>query len=104
MKTNSFVVIFVSERTDADQEGYAAMAADMERLARAQPGFLEMHSARGEDGIGITVCYWESEEAIAAWKRDVDHAVAQERGRRDWYTSYAVTIARVERRYGMTPR
>jgi heme-degrading monooxygenase HmoA len=52
------------------------MAAQMEALAYAQPGFISMQSVRGDDGVGITVCYWESEQSIAAWKRNVDHASA----------------------------
>jgi heme-degrading monooxygenase HmoA len=100
MKPGSWVVVFVSRRSGSDAEGYGAMAERMEQLARAQPGFVGMHSVRGEDGVGITVCYWQSAEAIAAWKRDVEHAAAQQRGRERWYESYAVTVARVERQYG----
>ena len=95
----NYAVIFVSNRTDADHGGYEAMANEMVRLARAQPGFIDMVSVRGSDGVGITVCYWESAEAIAAWKRNVDHSAAQEQGRASWYSSYAVTIAKVERCY-----
>lgn len=100
MNPGSWVVVFVSRRSGADAEGYGAMAERMEQLARAQPGFIDMQSVRGEDGVGITVCYWQSAEAIAAWKRDVEHAAAQQRGRERWYESYAVTVARVERQYG----
>lgn len=63
------------------------MAAEMERLARAQPGFLGMQSVRGKDGIGITVCHWDAAESIAPWKRDVDHAAAQQLGRERWYAT-----------------
>jgi len=100
MTSGTYVVIFVSSRSNADQEGYAAMANHMGRLARAQSGFIEMQSVRDPDGTGITVCYWESEAAIAGWKRHVDHAAAQQRGKDAWYLDYRVTIARVERSYG----
>jgi heme-degrading monooxygenase HmoA len=33
------------------------------------PGYLGLESARGPDGVGITVFYWTSEDAIANWKR-----------------------------------
>ena len=64
-----YAVIFTSQRTDVDAVGYRQTAARMEELARQQPGFLGIESARGDDGAGITVSYWESSEAIAAWKR-----------------------------------
>ena len=63
-----YAVIFTSVRTDADDEGYARMAALMVETARSQPGYLGVESARGADGVGITVSYWASEEAIRAWK------------------------------------
>lgn len=102
MIPGAYVVVFVSTRTEADADGYASMASRMEQLARAQDGFLGMQSARSDGGAGITVCYWKSAEAISAWRRDVDHAAAQQRGRENWYETYAVTIARVERHYVMS--
>ncbi|CAJ1415178.1 unnamed protein product [Effrenium voratum] len=75
-----FAVIFTSERTSTS-EGYEATAQQMLQLARRQPGFLGVESAR--ESLGITVSYWASEEAIAAWKANVKHLVAQEKGKRD---------------------
>ncbi|MFZ9479608.1 MAG: antibiotic biosynthesis monooxygenase family protein [Steroidobacteraceae bacterium] len=98
--TGSWVVIFTSTRTAEDAEGYRATAAQMEALAHAQAGFISMQSVRGGDGVGITLCYWESEQSIAAWKRNVDHATAQQQGKSSWYSDYSVTIAKVERQYG----
>ena len=91
-----YAVIFASQRSEGDL-GYAAMAARMVALAAAQPGFLGMESARGEDGFGITVSYWQSLEAIARWKADAEHQAAQQAGKRVWYADYALRIARVER-------
>lgn len=94
-----YTVIFASQRSPSDQ-GYGAMAERMVELAAQQPGFLGVESARGIDGFGITVSYWESIEAIAAWKAHIDHRAAQEAGQRVWYEHYELKIARVERAYG----
>ncbi len=91
-----YAVIFTSIRTDNDN-GYAEMAEKMEALARLQPGFISVESARNE--IGITVSYWESLEAIRNWKTNIDHLVAQEKGRSTWYKNYKVRIAKIEREY-----
>jgi len=91
-----YAVIFSSQRTGGDQ-GYADMAGRMEALARQQPGFLGIESARGADGFGITVSYWASEEAIAAWKVHVEHQAARALGRERWYAHFDVRVARVER-------
>jgi heme-degrading monooxygenase HmoA len=94
-----YAVIFVSQRANADP-AYEEMAVRMSELARSQHGFLGIQSARGPDGNGITVSYWKTEAAIAAWKENAEHLLAQKRGRNDWYASYEVRIARVERAYG----
>ncbi|HXE58828.1 MAG TPA: antibiotic biosynthesis monooxygenase [Gemmatimonadales bacterium] len=91
-----YAVIFSSQRTPGD-DGYGDMAARMMELAAGQPGFLGVESARGPDGFGITVSYWASEEAIAAWRRHAEHRIAQELGRTRWYADYSVRVARVER-------
>ncbi len=94
-----YAVIFTSLRTDGDR-GYSQMAERMEELASQQPGFLGVESARTPDGLGITVSYWSSEEAIAAWKAHADHKIAQATGQRVWYSDYHLRVARVERDYG----
>lgn len=91
-----YAVIFTSTRTEGDN-GYEQMAEAMFDLATKQPGFLGFESAR--DGLGITVSYWESPEAIAAWQRNSSHLVAQQRGRAEWYEAYRVRVCRVERDY-----
>ena len=91
-----YAVIFTSVRTDGDN-GYAQMADEMLALAAAQPGFLGFESARNE--IGISVSYWASEEAIAAWKANATHRQAQGRAK-DWYAHFRVRVCRVEREYG----
>lgn len=93
-----FAVIFSSRRT-GDDEGYEEAAQQMLALAAQQPGFLGAESARDAQGFGITVSYWDSEAAIAAWKVQVDHQQARAAGRSRWYAHYEVRIARVERAY-----
>lgn len=89
-------VIFTSVRTEGEQ-GYAAMSKRMHELARQQPGFLGVDSAR--DGVGITVSYWVDEPSAAAWKQVSEHVIAQNRGRSTWYSEYQVRVATVTRVY-----
>lgn len=94
-----YAVIFSSLRTPGEN-GYGAMADRMVELAGSQPGFLGVESVRDQEGFGITVSYWESEEAIALWKAHSEHHAAQERGKRAWYEHYEMRVAKVERSYG----
>lgn len=91
-----FAVIFTNLLTK-NNDGYVEMADAMEKLARQQPGFLAFEHAREE--LAITVSYWESLDAIAKWKAQVDHQQAQSLGKEQWYSWYKVRICRVEREY-----
>ncbi|MFD2099987.1 antibiotic biosynthesis monooxygenase family protein [Flagellimonas iocasae] len=94
-----YAVIFTNTRTEGDN-GYSQMAEEMEKLARKQPGFLDFESAR--DGLGVTISYWESLEAIANWKSNMEHREAQKNGIKKWYSWYKVRICKVEREYEFT--
>lgn len=96
MEKPYYAVIFTNTRK-AQDEGYSKMAAAMESLAKQQPGYLGFESARDE--FGIAVSYWESLDAIAAWKNVAEHKLAQKLGREKWYSWYKVRICRVEREY-----
>ena len=93
-----YAVIFTSLRSPGDR-GYAQAAEQMLELAREQPGFLGVESARGGDGLGITVSYWSSEEAIRAWKHHADHSAIREQGRSTWYSAFQTRVCKVERTY-----
>lgn len=90
-----YAVIFSSQRTDGDN-GYGAMATKMVELASKQPGFLGVESARDEQ-LGITVSYWDSIDAIQAWKEHSAHIIAQEKGKFEWYQSFSLRVCKVER-------
>jgi len=95
-----YAVIFSSLRSPGDDAGYGEAAQRMVELAARQPGFLGVESARGGDGFGITVSYWRDEAAIAAWKRQADHAATRAYGREHWYDHFELRVAKVERAYG----
>jgi heme-degrading monooxygenase HmoA len=92
-----FAVIFTSIRTSGDN-GYSEMADQILELVRLQDGFLGVESARNE--IGITVSYWRDLECIQKWRENLEHTVARDKGRKEWYQSFKVRIAKVERDYG----
>ena len=100
--TPYYAVIFSSKRTAEDDEGYQQMSSRMEELAINQPGYLGIESYRNENGEGVTISYWENEEAIKNWKKHWEHLRAQRLGRKQWYTHYHLQVCRVERAYAFT--
>lgn len=91
-----YAVIFTSTLSKNHEE-YDLMAQEMEGLAKRQPGFLGVDSARSSKGI--TVSYWESLEDIKNWKKNNNHIIAQQKGQEKWYSWYNVKICKVEREY-----
>ncbi|AHC19772.1 antibiotic biosynthesis monooxygenase family protein [Paenibacillus polymyxa] len=93
-----YAAIFTSERTEGDG-GYGVMGDKMVELAAQQPGFLGVESVRDHNGVGITVSYWESLDAIKNWKYNELHKVAQEKGKSEWYKTFGLRVSKVERDY-----
>ncbi|KAJ7118884.1 hypothetical protein C8R44DRAFT_982613 [Mycena epipterygia] len=109
-----YAVIFTSRRRAQEGDGYPEMAAKMDALARTQPGFLGIESVSSviedaklevdSDGScqirsGITISYWKDESSIKQWKSNLDHLLAQKKGKNNWYLRYEVRVSKVEREY-----
>jgi heme-degrading monooxygenase HmoA len=91
-----------SIRAMADQD-YQNMSDLMLALAQQQDGFLGLHSLRDPiTHFGITISYWRDTAAIAAWREQADHRIAQAKGRSHYYRDFSVQISRVERSYSFT--
>ncbi|KND34712.1 antibiotic biosynthesis monooxygenase family protein [Streptomyces acidiscabies] len=96
-----YVSVFTTIRAQ-DQQDYAETSARMEELVKGIPGYLGMDHAQTPGGLGITVGYFRDGDALAAWRGDEEHRAAQKRGRAQWYESYSLHIAKVERSSGFT--
>jgi glutathione S-transferase len=92
-------VIFTNQHSGIDPDGYEQAATRMAELAAQQPGYREIESVRGADGVGITVSYWDSDADARAWKQHAEHAAIQHTGRDRWYSWYRLRVATVEREY-----
>lgn len=95
-----WVVIFTAVFSGRAAEEYAETSARMVALMQESPGFLGYETAQGEGGGEITVCYWDSEEAVRIWRQNAEHLAAQKRGREAFYSAYHIRVARVDRAYG----
>lgn len=92
-----YCVIFTSRRKPGIEDDYGDVSARMAELAQTMPGYLGIESARGADGLGITVSYWESEAAIKNWREHAEHLVVQRMGREKFYEWYESRVGKVER-------
>lgn len=95
----TIAVIFKAKRTLDDEDGYQTAANEMSALAKKQPGYCGEDHSRSEDGLGITVSYWQDDDHARAWHDHPDHAAIRDRGRNVWYEYYTLHVARIERSY-----
>lgn len=95
-KTPYYAVIFSSVMSEKNID-YAEMADKMLDLVSKQEGFLGFESAR--ENLGITVSYWQDLDSIKKWRNNLEHSLARKKGKSDWYASFKVRIAKVERDY-----
>ena len=96
-------VVFTSRRrqdASAADDGYVETATRMEELARQQPGFRDILTVRGTDGVGISVATFDSEQHAVAWKQHPEHLEAQRLGRERFYEWYRLEVTQVTRTYG----
>ena len=92
-----FVVIFKAKARNINDE-YHIVASRLRDLALGLFNCREFVAATSVDQE-ISLSYWESEDDIRAWKAQSDHVIAQQLGRKDWYSAYEVQIAEIKRSY-----
>ncbi|WP_433773239.1 antibiotic biosynthesis monooxygenase family protein [Bacillus wiedmannii] len=98
-KINPYYAVIFTSNLSNDTTDYSIIAEKMEKLAKQQPGFLGVESARGNSGIGITISYWESLDAIEDWKNNALHKEAKKRGREQWYDNFHLRICLIEKEF-----
>ncbi|MFJ9847347.1 antibiotic biosynthesis monooxygenase family protein [Kitasatospora sp. NPDC101155] len=96
-----YMAVFTAVRAQ-DQSGYGETNARLEELVKDVPGYLGMDYAQSPGGLAITVAYFRDADALTQWRCDAEHRAAQERGRAEWYRSYTLHVAKVERSHGFT--
>ncbi|MFF1543750.1 antibiotic biosynthesis monooxygenase family protein [Streptomyces sp. NPDC058291] len=94
-----YVAVFTSVHAE-ERSGYGETAARMEELVKDVPGYLGMDTAQTPGGLSITVGYFRDADALTQWRSNTEHRAAQSRGRAEWYESYTLHVAKVERSHG----
>jgi antibiotic biosynthesis monooxygenase (ABM) superfamily enzyme len=92
------ITVFRSrQRADAPAD-YDALADELEARARTFPGFVEFKMFAAADGERLALVTFASDDTEAAWRDDVGHRAAQQRGRDEFYCEYDVAVCAVQRR------
>lgn len=99
-------IIFEMWPAAGRQEEYLAIAASLRAELQTMPGFIsiERFESLSEPGKLLSLSFWESEEAIANWRRHAGHRKAQAKGRGGVFSGYRLRVAEVVRDYTLNER
>jgi len=89
-------------RAEAASLGYHELAEDMERRARAMPGFVEFKTFVADDGERLSVVMFDNIDDHNGWRDDPEHLAARRRGIGEFYAGYDITVAEVFRHHTYT--
>jgi heme-degrading monooxygenase HmoA len=90
--TGRVVTVFRSRLRPGAEAEYEPVAAEMEALARAMPGFDDFTSFAAGDGERVSIVVFDSPETHAAWRDHPDHRRAQQLGRSRLYETYSIQV------------
>ncbi|MEQ9260595.1 MAG: antibiotic biosynthesis monooxygenase [Roseovarius sp.] len=99
-------IIFEVIPAEGQKPHYLDIAAEMRPLAEGIEGFISVErfqSLTNPEKL-LSISFWESEEAVAEWRRLAAHRRAQAKGRGGMFSDYRLRVAHVLRDYGMFER
>lgn len=99
-------VIFEVIPAEGHKDAYLGVAADLRPLLEGTPGFVsvERFESLATPGKLLSLSFWESEAAVAAWRNSPRHRAAQTAGRDTLFAGYRLRVAQVLRDYGPDTR
>lgn len=99
-----FVIIFEVIPHASQKDRYFELAAQLRETLVKQPGFLQIERFQSlvDEGKILSLSSWESEEAIAAWRNQADHMLAQKEGKEKIFDSYRLRVVQVVREYSFS--
>lgn len=99
-------VIFEVEPETGRGDEYLDIAAALRPELERIEGFVsvERFASLSTPGKVLSLSFFESEEAVAAWRNTVAHRRAQQAGRDHVFSGYRLRVAHVLRDYGKTER
>jgi len=99
-------IIFEVVPAPGRKQEYLDLAAALRPELEKQDGFIsiERFASLTNEGKMLSLSYWRDEEAVKRWREHNRHHLAQLSGRGQIFADYRITVAEIERQYGMFER
>lgn len=100
------VVIFELTPKEGCKDAYLDVAAELRVLLEEVEGFIsvERFESLVRPGKILSLSFWRDAAAVKQWREVETHRGAQQNGRNNLFEDYRITVAEVERQYGMMDR
>ena len=94
-------VIFEVIPRDGHANDYFDSAAALKQEVEAIEGFIsvERFESLTTPGKYLSISLWQDEDAVIAWRENLNHMAAQEKGKSVIFSSYHIRVAEVLREY-----
>lgn len=100
------LVILEVTPNEAGRERYLDLVESLKPLTDNLVGRISMRRFQdlSDPKKLLSLHVWDSEEAVAAWRNQAEHRLAQMEAREKLYDEYKITVAHVNREYTRTER
>jgi heme-degrading monooxygenase HmoA len=100
------VVIFEVEPRPGREGDYLELAAMLRGEVEKIEGFVsvERYESLATKGKLVSISFWRDADAVRRWREHAKHHAIQLHGRGEIFADYRITVAEVERQYGMFDR
>jgi heme-degrading monooxygenase HmoA len=101
-----YAVIFEVEIKPEGKEEYLKIASDLRNELNDIEGFISIERFQSlvNQKKLVSLSFWESEEAISNWRKNINHRMAQQKGRYKLFSDYRLRVAHIVRDYGINSR
>ena len=99
-------VIFEVTMKDGEAERYFEIVASLKPLLETIDGFIsvERFESTTVPGKFVSLSFWRDEAAVAAWREQAEHGLAQGLGKSEIFADFRIRVASVLRDYSLADR
>lgn len=99
-------VIFEVWMKDGQTDRYFDLASSLRPRLQDVDGFVsvERFESVSTPNKFVSLSFWRDEAAVAAWRADSKHAMAQALGRDEIFADFRITVAETIRQYSLADR
>lgn len=94
-------VIFEVTPTKEGKDAYFRMGAALKEELQKMPGFIsvERFASVNNEGKFLSLSFWESDEAAAGWRNQINHRASQKAGHDTLFADYRISVGEIVREY-----